>query len=204
MHQISAFSSACSSVQCVSWSAQRNSSNAAIKARWSGETLSGLNTHWPLWVPWTIPAVSTASARDDRQMGHMVLLCLREQEAHGYLTGASTLCIAQGHRRLEMETVLALESINWMFRTRRESFIENAWGLIRMLIVTLYRKNRNVINNEKLNQKLLALWLKTRFPGKGVECGMTSRRPHQLRRKMVYAAEMKEMNEAPAQTNNTT
>lgn len=76
--------------------------------------------------------------------------------------------------------------------------------MLEMLTVTLYGENINVINNEKLNQNFLALWVKTRFPGKGVEYGMTSRRPHQLSRKMVYAAEMKEMNEAAAQTNNTT
>lgn len=100
MHRICAFSSVCSSAHCVILSAQRKSSNAAIKAHWSGETLSGLNTHRPLWVPWTIPAVSTVSARDDRQMGHMALLCLREQEAHGYLTVASTLCIITSFFRL--------------------------------------------------------------------------------------------------------
>lgn len=39
-----------------------------------------LNIHWPVWVLWTMPAFSTRSDRDDRQMVHITLWLKRSEQ----------------------------------------------------------------------------------------------------------------------------
>lgn len=55
-------------------------------------------------------------ARDDRQIGHMTLLCLREQEAHRYLSVLTV--IAQGFNCLDIKTLFVFEFMSRLFCKR--------------------------------------------------------------------------------------
>lgn len=61
---------------------ETRSKTQVMKTRLSAETLSGLNTRWPVWEHWTMPAFSIGSDWDDGQMVLMTLKTLRAGSAN--------------------------------------------------------------------------------------------------------------------------
>lgn len=118
---------------------------------------------------------------------------------------AWTLCIimffltliAEEHHRLEMKTHV-FELMSWIFCIR-EMFIfsrwlwcswgnpsGNIWGLARTILILISQ-------HWQVKSKYSAIGIENMFLGDDIKNGLMSRWPSQLRRKVVYPAQMKEL-----------